>query len=100
MKTVVYIEITCPIHQEVRMGLAEFPDSKFTICPCCPKERDLTDSRLQWVILGGGMTAQELPIVERLNDLWNWKRFHPCLTSEEKRRREVRSRYQHSEARA
>lgn len=69
MKPCIYIEITCPIHEEVRMALAEIPSTEIAICPVC--------SRMKlWSFLGAGMTSRTLPFFEVLKEHRNWNREH------------------------
>ncbi len=65
MKPCVYIEITCPKHEEVRLVLREFPLTEIVVCPGCGYIRP-------WTMLGAGMTCRELPFHEVLREHRNW----------------------------
>lgn len=92
MKTVVYIEINCPIHEEVRMALAEFPPKELVVCPIgnCGRIR-------VWTLLGDGRTTLALPFFEQLKECRNWNREVPSEDPETIRKRVVRKQYQHQE---
>ncbi len=69
MKPCVYIEITCPKHEEVRLVLKTFPLAEIAVCPGCGFPRP-------WVMLGAGLTSRELPFHEVLREHRNWNREH------------------------